>query len=225
MTPQNYKTILITRRKRNYRMPAFVTIEEDRKKVVENATQLNGTVIYTDGSGFENNIGAAAVLVKNGTPIKKIRYQLGSNETHTVYEAEALAVVLALYTLCTRNKLLTNLTIGMDNQAVLLGIQNQKSKPGHYIIDKIHNALQDFQVSQARLRGKRIKGYKIGKGRTKLEDRSIGWKEWKVKQWCQVEFIWAPGHKGIEGNEIADEEAKLAAQGDSSMAKNLPPFL
>ena len=42
----------------------------------------------------------------------------------------------------------------------------------------------------------------------------MGWKEWKLKRWCRVEFIWTPGHKGINGNEKADEEAK-----------GLPPFL
>ena len=78
---------------------------------------------------------------------KKLRYHLGSNKSHTVYEAEALAVVLALHTICEKNIPLTRLTIGLDNQALLLRIQNQKSKPGHYIIDKIHDALQDFQVT------------------------------------------------------------------------------
>lgn len=92
-------------------------------------------------------------------------------------------------------------------------------------MDKIHDALQDFQVAQARLRRIQIKGYRKGAGRTKQEDGSTGWKEWKLKQWCRVEFTWTPGHEDIEGNERADEEAKLAAQGDSSKAEDLPTFL
>lgn len=48
---------------------------------------------------------------------------------------------------------------------------------------------------------------------------------WKINQWCQVEFIWTPGHEGVGGNELADEEAKAAAKGDSSEVKDLPPFL
>jgi len=36
---------------------------------------------------------------------------------------------------------------------------------------------------------------------------------------------WVPGHCGFEPNERADEEAKKAAQGDSSDAKLLPPLL
>ncbi|KAJ7143840.1 hypothetical protein C8R44DRAFT_529119, partial [Mycena epipterygia] len=34
---------------------------------------------------------------------------------------------------------------------------------------------------------------------------------------------WCPGHRGIEGNERADVEAKLAAQEGSSASTSIPP--
>ena len=123
------------------------------------------------------------------------------------------------------NEELTRVTIGLDNQAVLMGLRNQKPKPSHYLLDKIHDLLEDFQVTQARLRGATIEGYRKGTGRTRLKDGSKGWKEWRLKRYCRVEFIWTPGHEGIFGNETADAEAKKAAEGESSIPKSLPQFI
>ena len=46
------------------------------------------------------------------------------------------------------------------------------------VMDKIHDAWEDFQAMQARKRGERIEGYRKGAGRTRLEDGSVGWKDW-----------------------------------------------
>jgi len=223
--PRPYETILPARRRRNHRLLAKINIEENRDTAIANANNITGTAIYTDGSGYKKQIGAAAVLVKNGIVKKSLRYHLGAFTEHTVYEAEAVAVALALHLLIETRETMERVTIGMDNQAVLLGMANQKSKPGHYLMDKIHDMLEDFQVTQARRRGERIEGYKRGTGRTRLEDGSIGWKEWRLKRWCKVEFVWTPGHEGIDGKECADEEAKRAAQGEPSATKDLPSFL
>lgn len=102
---------------------------------------------------------------------------------------------------------------------------NQKSKPSHYLMDKIHDSLEDLQVIQARIRGRKLVGYRKGKGRTHLDDSSLGWKEWKLKSVCKVTFIWTPGHEGVEGNKKADEAAKLVAQGESSPHSTLPTLI
>ncbi|KZT28197.1 hypothetical protein NEOLEDRAFT_1043173, partial [Neolentinus lepideus HHB14362 ss-1] len=36
---------------------------------------------------------------------------------------------------------------------------------------------------------------------------------------------WTPGHEGIKGNELADTEAKKAAEGDTSAPNLLPQVL
>jgi ribonuclease HI len=41
----------------------------------------------------------------------------------------------------------------------------------------------------------------------------------------KLHLRWISGHSGVEGNELVDTEAKKAAQGDSSEARSLPPFL
>ena len=136
-----------------------------------------------------------------------------------------MAIILALHMLCNVEVKLKKVTIGTDNQAVLMGLSNQKTKPSHHLIDKIHDLLEDLQVTQVRIRGKTIEGYKKGTGRTRQPDGSLGWTDWNLRQWCKVDFIWTPGHEGIEGNEKADEAAKEAATGTSSERKDLPAFI
>ena len=180
---------------------------------------------YTDGSGLNKKIGAAAVLKLNDTEISTLCYRLGSKTDHTVYEAEVTAVLLALHILTQIQRPLSKVTIGVDNQAVLLGLRNQKLKPGHYLLDKVHDVLEDFQVKQVRNRGRNIEGYRMGSGRVRLENGSKGWREWNLKRWYKVKFVWTPAHEGIEGNEKADEEAKRAANEGPSPRWKLPTFL
>jgi len=46
--------------------------------------------VYSDGSGIEGMIGAAAVLYRGGRMKRVLRYQLGTDEEHTVYEGEGV---------------------------------------------------------------------------------------------------------------------------------------
>ena len=69
-------------------------------------------------------------------------------------------------------QVLKKVMIRVNNQAVLLGLCNQRSKPGHYLLDKVHNTLEDLQVKQVRDRGLAVQGYKIWRGRMRLEDGS-----------------------------------------------------
>ena len=164
-------------------------------------------------------------MMVNGMEIQTLHYHLGSETEHTVYKAEVIAVILALHMLTTLKRKLKKVTIGTDNQAVLMGLRNQRSKPGHYLLDKIHDMMEDFQVMQKRNRGGRVEGYKKGVGRTRLKDGSMGWIEWRLKVKCKVKYVWTPGHEDIDGNERADEAAKAAASGPSSKPKELPVFL
>jgi ribonuclease HI len=223
--PKKYELILPTRRRRNYNTLANVHIEDNRETAIANANATRGLTIFTDGSGYKNMIGAAAVITSNGTVLETLRYRLGPDTEHTVYEGEIFAVILALHILTKVPFRLKKVTIGLDNQAVLHSLQNQRPKPSHYLLDRVHDYLEDFQVAQARVRGRPVAGYRSGRGRTRLKDGSMGWIDWQLESHCKVKFIWTPGHEGIEGNERADEEAKRAAEQGSNARKDLPPFV
>ena len=108
------------------------------------------------------------------TPDVLRRLNIGTETKHTVYKAEVTAVLLALHLLMQIQCDLKQVTIGVNNQAILLGLKNQRSKPGHYLLDKVHNALEDFQVKQAQNRGHSIEGYRFGRGRMELDGGGKG---------------------------------------------------
>ena len=131
-------------------MLAHIHIDDDRTTAIAKANSVMGLAIYTDGSGYGENIGAAVILTMNRMELKRLRYKLGTEKQHTVYEAEMLAVILVLHLLTYIARPIARVTVGLDNQAVLLGLRNQRTKPGHYLLDRIHDALEDLQVTEAR---------------------------------------------------------------------------
>jgi len=52
--------------------------------------------VYTDGSGYEGQVGVVAVLYQDGRIKSKRRMRLGSIQHHTVYEGEGVGMILGL---------------------------------------------------------------------------------------------------------------------------------
>ncbi|KAG9077368.1 hypothetical protein FRC06_008956 [Ceratobasidium sp. 370] len=71
-----------------------------REEALLAADQPNADVqIYSDGSGIDGGIGAAAVLCREGRSDKTLCLYVGSDKRHTVYEAELVGALLALHLL------------------------------------------------------------------------------------------------------------------------------
>src|SRR6266481_8557687 len=100
-------------------------------EIAEDEVQL-----FSDGSGQEGKVGAAAVMCKWGQRDKILRYSLGTLTEHTVFEAEAVGVLMALHLLRSEWGI-RRATIHLDNQAVLGALSIRKPKPAQTIIDKI----------------------------------------------------------------------------------------
>jgi len=54
--------------------------------------------VYTDGSGYEGQVGAAVVLYQDGEVRSRRRLRLGSMWHHTMYEGEGAGMILQLQT-------------------------------------------------------------------------------------------------------------------------------
>ena len=80
------------------------------------------------------------------------RFHLGAANEHTVYKAELVKVLLALNLLTgLACQLINAVLISLDNQAVIQALNNQTSKPSHYLLDLIHTACEKLQEKQDKL--------------------------------------------------------------------------
>jgi ribonuclease HI len=205
--PSTIETINATRRRPNY-IPSFSSHIEDSKIDALVNAYLNHTnrdiSVFSDGSGFEGGIGAAAVLYVNGTVSSTLRYHLGSEKQHTVYEAEIVGLTLSLHLLTNLKRQLRNRTIlGTDSQAAIKALDNQRPHAAHYLLDHVHSMAEKLHAKQDRLlnvaarRDARNRGEELA-----IRKRGV----------IDLQIHWVPGHMDFEPNERADVEAKAAAQ-------------
>lgn len=115
-----------------------IDIRKNREEaIIHQRNNKTGTRIYTDGSSIEGQVGAAAVLYRNGKK-RILQHKLGSDRKHTVYEAELVGMLLGNY-LLRKEKHIQKVTISesVDNQAALTALKSTKPRSGHVIQEQI----------------------------------------------------------------------------------------
>lgn len=116
--------------------PPDMRIDDTREEAINaQMTTTTGIRFFTDGSGFDNGIGAAAYSPILGY----IARPVGSSETHTVYAGELEGIDAAL-SLMIRNQDHSNVreaTIYTDNQAAIRATCHPQRSSGQYILRRI----------------------------------------------------------------------------------------
>ncbi|OQD70292.1 hypothetical protein PENANT_c265G00793, partial [Penicillium antarcticum] len=94
------------------------------------------SLIYTDGSGFEGHIGAAAVNIHDSDTVISDRRHLGTGRQSTVYAAELSGIEMALARAIKNNKAkpikAREVTLFSDSQAAIQAVQNPQRPSGQY---------------------------------------------------------------------------------------------
>ncbi|QRW09851.1 Reverse transcriptase from transposon X-element protein [Ceratobasidium sp. AG-Ba] len=110
------------------------TIPNSREEAMSAAEQANADVrIYSDGSGIDGGIGAAAVLCREGQPDRILRLHLGTDKRHVVYDAELVGAILALHLLESERDI-ESAWIGIDNQAVLHALRSPVVRSAPHLV-------------------------------------------------------------------------------------------
>ena len=137
--PPSIETIEAVRWSPKWRSKLRTNIATKREKAVEEEGNNRSEIrIYVDGSGIEGNIGAAAVLYRNGRLRRSLKCQLSTTLHHTVHEGELVGVGLG-FELLQKESTCHSVAFFVDNQAAIQRTNNRKPKSGHYLVDHIHS--------------------------------------------------------------------------------------
>ncbi|KAG2029078.1 ribonuclease H-like domain-containing protein, partial [Suillus americanus] len=88
----------------------------------------------------DGGVGGAAVLMRGGEVVKETWFHLGNDQEHTVYEGEIVGMILAVERLREEGGGGT-MALRVDNQAAISTTNAFVSKPGHYLMDILHDDL------------------------------------------------------------------------------------
>ena len=98
--------------------------------------------MYSDGSGFEGRIAAAAVVYDEDReePIWAA-VDLGMEDERTVYEAEVIGMVMAVH-LALEHTRANKFSLGVDNQAALRCLEVSGAEPGQQLTQHLANNIR-----------------------------------------------------------------------------------
>lgn len=116
-------------------------IKRKKQTAIEEEEGDKGEIkIYTDGSGYDGRVGAAAVVFRDGREVERRRKFIGRLERHEVYEGEVVGLMMGMDYLrgMVMDEKMEMATIYTDNQAAIMATRNRKPSPTHYLHDILH---------------------------------------------------------------------------------------
>ena len=177
LLPSDIETIDTIKKPPDWSSPIETLVATSTEEAIEQENNCEDDVkIYTDGSGQNGHIGAAAVLTRGFHPFKIARFYLGPETEHTVYEGECVGQLLGLHLL---NQLrphlnINTISLAVDNQASILAHKTRKPGPGSHIINGVHLMLPATYRSHpnARIRIRWIPGHRDIPGSDRADEEA-----------------------------------------------------
>ena len=132
---------------------AHIDISSDKKEAKkrhdETAQDPNTIHIYTDGSGIDGQIGAAAFC-----PTLSVTRQqyIGTESSHNVYAAELAAIKLGVDIVQSAPRNYEKCVIYTDSQSAIQATAKPRQQSGQSIIASVIDAFESLQVQQPDIR-------------------------------------------------------------------------
>ncbi|OJA18739.1 hypothetical protein AZE42_12536 [Rhizopogon vesiculosus] len=143
--PDEIETLIPARRPPSTKSPWRIHIAISKEEAIKEHEQLMDIIqVYSDGSGYKGQIGAAAILFRAGKAPRTLRYHLGTDKEHTVFEAEEVGLTLAAKLIAMEPNLSFPLSISVDNQASIQAGENSYTRPGSYLADCFHRMMHQI---------------------------------------------------------------------------------
>ena len=137
-------------------LPFKISIPSSKEASILEDRQANKAIkIYSNSSAHNGKVGAAAVLTRPGHPIWLFHFHLGPEMEHTVHKVELIGTILALHLIKTKKNKKVNISIGIDNQAVLKVYHSSMKKPAHSVAREV------LHLSNMLKKRTRSKGYSL----------------------------------------------------------------
>jgi ribonuclease HI len=178
-----------------------VALSKEEALKWEEVHRKDDIMIYTDGSGAHGQVGAAAVMYRNGTLERYLQFHLSSKGEYTSHEAELVGILLGVHLLNTAGSSTLEAKINSDSSSAVIALLRNKKKTAQYIVNQILEAINGIREYEA--------------------NNPVA----SPREPPSLTFVWIPGHQDIPGNQEADIKAKEAARGYSSDPKDLPCHL
>ena len=125
--------------------PTYTTCIASNKEQAINEVEIDGVdvKVFTDSSCRDGHVGAAAVLYRGRTEKQVVKLYMGTEDEHTIFEAELAAAAIGAKLL--NVELGTRFTIVLDNQATIQTTRRDKMI-GKYLVNALHQQMDSITI-------------------------------------------------------------------------------
>jgi hypothetical protein len=101
--------------------------------------------VYTDGSGYEGGVRAAAVLQREGQRDRVLKMSMGKSRHQTVFNAKIVGIRLGAQLIGTERQSFESATIGVDSQAVIRATKRYGVAAEQGLLEALREELSEVQ--------------------------------------------------------------------------------